>query len=843
MASSQGVAGKPYRHRRHTSASENNDWERPRPESRHSLPHRTQQPEIQRPGRRRPKYPSQQSRPSEDFDSRSMPPLRLLTRPTTPKTRGRRLYDDDDDEEDDNDDEENEKEQFLERMRSRSRVTSRVTSRAPSRAVKSRVKSRPTSPGSESSDSDIVPTPTRSSYIHVHSVPSAPSPGSSAGSSSDDSDDESSTSTQDYRMKARMKERMNGTPDSEPIPNTPNRSRSRHKSREKIVPEIESPSDDSEDQIISHRPRIVVKRSVSRRRAAHQSRSPSRAPTHHRSLDVQSEAHASFPPKRTPKKYYHSDVAYSGKQPFSRSRATSTSRVTSHSLGSTSRQSLGKFFPTASLPQSYEMDPKIRTCVACNESISAKKLAKLKCGHRWCDKCLKRRFKVSIDDAQNMPPRCCTDDVIPLKHVNDLFNDDFKRAWNEKFARFLNRDRNYCPKAKCREWIRPADLRHHSNGRTSATCRKCHTEICGLCYNKWHKSRHCPVNEDTAQFERVAKEEGWKRCFNCQAMVELKEGCNHMTCRCGAQFCMMCGSKWKVCDCPSFGYDMNEEDDLGHVQIHVPTVSRERLGGIDGLARAAPPGYGHESRRHGGHRNRGRPPMPLQHDEDDYNDDEDEEDEDDDYLDDTGEVPGFGTAPPPFLHNDYGRRAHSAVVPPMTPPAVPLPPPSVTLERQNSGANYVSGVNKARGVRGSSMERRLADRFSGQRQNLNSHHSFGPPMSPPTAPPMGMGHPPLHPNPMIPSMPRRHTMDDDLYDIPPFDPRYASHSIPRRPPPHNYMDDFAMHPPMGRRRYRQMEPPKPSELAGLTGPGSGMNRVYEWMNHVDTFSPDSQTVA
>ena len=28
------------------------------------------------------------------------------------------------------------------------------------------------------------------------------------------------------------------------------------------------------------------------------------------------------------------------------------------------------------------------------------------------------------------------------------------------------------------------------------------------------------------------KEKGWQRCYSCSAMVELKEGCNHMTCRC-----------------------------------------------------------------------------------------------------------------------------------------------------------------------------------------------------------------------------------------------------------------------------------------------------------------------
>ncbi|KAI0913685.1 hypothetical protein F4823DRAFT_534825 [Ustulina deusta] len=835
MASSQGVAGKPYRRRRHAAASENLDWEPRRGESRHSLPHRTRQPEIQRSDRRKPKYSSHPSRPSEDIDTHSMPPVRLLTRPTTPKSRGRRLYDDDEDDSDDD----SEKVRLRGRLRSRSRVTWGATSRATSRA-KSRVKSRPTSRSSQSTDSTTIPTPTRSSYAHAPSAPSAPSPRSLSGSSSDDSDDESSDSTQDHRMKARMKERMNGTPDSEPVPNPPSRSRSRHKSRDRIVPEIESATEDSEDQVISRRPRIIVRRSsVSRHRQAHQSRSRSRAPPHHRGPEGHKEEQAIFSPKRAHKKYYHSDVSYSGKSPFSRSRATSTSRVTSHSVGSSSRQSPGKFFQTSSLPQSYDMDPKIRECVACNDRISAKRLARLNCGHRWCEKCLKRRFKLSIEDAQNMPPTCCTEDIIPIKHVNDLFNDDFKRAWNEKFSSFLTRDRNYCPKAKCGEWIRPADLRHHSNGRTSAKCRKCNTEICGDCYNKWHKSRHCPADAATAQFEKVAEEAGWKRCFKCQAMVELKEGCNHMTCRCGAQFCMRCGSKWKACDCPPFNYYFNDDGELGHVQIHVPMVSRERLGGTDGLPRGM--GYAPESRRHRGHRNGDRTRRPLQHIDDD--DDDGEEDEDDDYLDDIGDVVGIGNPADHFLNNDYRRRAHSAIVPPAPPPAVPLPPPSLTLERQNSGANYVSGVNKARGVRSSSMERRLADRFSEQRQNFKPHRSFGQPVPPLTAPPLGIGHPPLHQPPMgLSPISRRHTMGEDMYDLP-FDPRYASHAIPRRATTHNYMDDFAVHAPMGRRRYRQMEQPKPSELAGLTGPGSGMNRVFEWRNHVDPVPPDSQTVA
>jgi hypothetical protein len=27
----------------------------------------------------------------------------------------------------------------------------------------------------------------------------------------------------------------------------------------------------------------------------------------------------------------------------------------------------------------------------------------------------------------------------------------------------------------------------------------------------------------------AAKKAGWQRCYSCRTMIELKEGCNHMT--------------------------------------------------------------------------------------------------------------------------------------------------------------------------------------------------------------------------------------------------------------------------------------------------------------------------
>ncbi|KAI3329230.1 hypothetical protein HD806DRAFT_482242 [Xylariaceae sp. AK1471] len=295
---------------------------------------------------------------------------------------------------------------------------------------------------------------------------------------------------------------------------------------------------------------------------------------------------------------------------------------------------------------------------------------------------------------------------------------------------------------------------------------------------------------------------------------------------------MVCGLKWGTCACPWFTYDLEEEDEPDHMNIHVPMVSRERLGGSDPLPWGPHPGlsYMHGSRHRQGQRHEERA-RRLQHA--DANNDDD--DDDDDYLDDLDDGVGIGNAAGHILNADYRRRSHSTVVPPVAPPAVPLPPPSAAPERAKSGTNYVSGVKKARGMRGSSMERRLADRFSGQRQaSIPTHHSFGPP---PPAHPLGMG----FGAPMLPSpISRRHTMDDDMYDVP-INPFFPGHPLPRRAT-HDYMDDFALHPASSRRRYRDMEPPRPSELAGLTGPGSGMNRVYEWRNHVDPLGPEAQSV-
>ena len=194
------------------------------------------------------------------------------------------------------------------------------------------------------------------------------------------------------------------------------------------------------------------------------------------------------------------------------------------------------------------------TCLTCGSEVRVSNTAKLMCSHRMCHSCLKRIFNMSVKDPAHMPPKCCTSEHIPLKHVDKLFDDAFKKNWNRKYQEYNTRNRIYCPLRGCGEWIKPSHITL-DHGRKVGKCKRCGTKVCCICNNRMHTSRDCPKDPETRRFVEVAKEKGWQRCFNCSAMVELKEGCNHMTCRCTAEFCMVCGSKWKSCDCPWFNYE------------------------------------------------------------------------------------------------------------------------------------------------------------------------------------------------------------------------------------------------------------------------------------------------
>ncbi|KAK2065018.1 hypothetical protein LY76DRAFT_500411 [Colletotrichum caudatum] len=515
----------------------------------------------------------------------------------------------------------------------------------------------------------------------------------------------------------------------------------------------------------------------------------------------------------------------------SRTRSTTSSNRRSSSF-------LGNLLTGSSVSHSSDKTARVE-CVVCMDEFSSSRIAKLKCGHRMCSACLKRHFKISITDPQEMPPKCCSENIA-LKHVDHLFSADFKKKWNRKFQEYSARNRIYCPSRKCGAWIKPHYIRKEG-GRRYGKCGQCRTKVCCSCNGRWHPSRECPNDEETTRFLDQAKDEGWKRCYKCHYMVELKEGCNHMTCRCGAQFCMVCGTKWKSCDCPWFNYETGDAGELHEMQVPAAIQRMERLD-LTQVSRSMRPSVAPAA-----------PQSPSQEYDNRlmrrFQENRDEDlartlqgyEIDDVYDGGYGDIVGVGNSAGHLMNDDYLREPDTF----MSAPVPPAPTPPTAFERP-APTDYMSGVNRARGMPPDALGQRLAERFSEFRSSPGGHRPGMmapppvPPLGPMTAPPMGsipmaapmaMGPPP----PL--SLLRRHTIEEEMYNRSTLP---SERVVPGRMV-HDYEMEAAVHAPRGWRRMR--EEPKSSTLAGLTGMGRGMNRVHEWRNHVQPGMPEGERAA
>ncbi|KAK4142439.1 uncharacterized protein C8A04DRAFT_38244 [Dichotomopilus funicola] len=199
---------------------------------------------------------------------------------------------------------------------------------------------------------------------------------------------------------------------------------------------------------------------------------------------------------------------------------------------------------TTAAPKPIKKMPATRECIACTDRHPINNLTRSPdCGHEYCRDCIQSLFTSALTDESLFPPRCCGQ-PIPLDSCRTHLTATLAGQFQAKKRELDTPNRTYCHRPTCSTWV-PPELIWNQVGN----CLQCGRRTCVLCKGAEHVSRDCPDDPATQQVLQLAQEQGWQRCRACQKFVELNTGCNHITCRCGAQFCYVCGLPWKTCGC------------------------------------------------------------------------------------------------------------------------------------------------------------------------------------------------------------------------------------------------------------------------------------------------------
>ncbi|KAJ6671667.1 RBR-TYPE E3 UBIQUITIN TRANSFERASE [Salix viminalis] len=213
------------------------------------------------------------------------------------------------------------------------------------------------------------------------------------------------------------------------------------------------------------------------------------------------------------------------------------------------------------------------TCVICYEDTDVYQIFSVDgCFHRYCFPCMKQHVEVKLLEGTmaKCPHEGCKSEVS-IETCGKFLDPKLVEIMSQrkKETSIAVTEKVYCPYPRCSALMSKSELLEYTNSSFvggekcgARKCVKCHYFFCINCRVPWHYNMTCydykiskphPRTEDK-MLDSLAKRNRWRQCVMCKNMVELAEGCYHITCRCGYEFCYTCGAKWKnkkpTCSCP-----------------------------------------------------------------------------------------------------------------------------------------------------------------------------------------------------------------------------------------------------------------------------------------------------
>ena len=150
-------------------------------------------------------------------------------------------------------------------------------------------------------------------------------------------------------------------------------------------------------------------------------------------------------------------------------------------------------------------------CISC---MQVREVVLAPCQHHYCRDCIVQLFNLVITDETLFPPRCCRQQ-IPVSSVRHFLGTELAARFQRKAIEYGTTDRTYCHDPSCASFIEPGRIQG-STGR----CPRCQRSTCTLCKKRIHAG-DCLRDDGLEEALALAEQERWRRCGNCQNMVEL----------------------------------------------------------------------------------------------------------------------------------------------------------------------------------------------------------------------------------------------------------------------------------------------------------------------------------
>jgi len=175
------------------------------------------------------------------------------------------------------------------------------------------------------------------------------------------------------------------------------------------------------------------------------------------------------------------------------------------------------------------------------------------CGHRFCRDCVSGYFRSKINDRV-FPVKCpsygCKTDTTEIdmemildRHMLEIFSENALRNAIRKNPGLFS----CCPTPDC-----PYIFFYAESDSPDFGCPTCKKRYCLKCRVDYHTGSTCEAYQKWSVenglsddlFGDFVKGHKFKQCPGCKHWVEKIEGCNHMSCTCGYEFCYRCGADY-----------------------------------------------------------------------------------------------------------------------------------------------------------------------------------------------------------------------------------------------------------------------------------------------------------